>query len=109
VDQGRPTVKLLCVRLQHQRRYQTNSETPNAQRPTSNAQCQKWDTLRFRRTLLEFRTPGVGIIDLLINTNVASHIAAQLLRGGTGESRLLSLDVERWTLDVGRFLFGLSI
>jgi four helix bundle protein len=62
--------------------YDGNGKTPNAQRPTLNAQCQK---ARFdlEERLLEFSAQIIQIVDALPNTRAGNHIAGQLLRCGT--------------------------
>src|SRR5437773_3876208 len=55
--------------------------TPNAQRPTSNAQRKPHFTLEER--LLEFSSRIIRLVDALPNTRAANHLAGQLLRSGT--------------------------
>ena len=55
--------------------------TPNAQRPTSNAQRKPHFTLEER--LLEFSARIIRLVDALPNTRAANHLAGQLLRSGT--------------------------
>ena len=55
--------------------------TPNAQRPTSNAQRKPHFTLEERS--LEFSARIIRLVDALPNTRAANHLAGQLLRSGT--------------------------
>jgi four helix bundle protein len=57
--------------------------TPNAQRPTSNAQRQKNAHFDLEKRLLEFSARIIRLVDALPNTRAANHVAGQLLRWGT--------------------------
>jgi four helix bundle protein len=57
--------------------------TPNAQRPTSNAQRQRKAHFDLEERLLEFSARIIRLVDALPNTRAANHVAGQLLRCGT--------------------------
>jgi four helix bundle protein len=57
--------------------------TPNAQRPTSNAQSRKDPRFDLEDRLLEFSARIIRLVDALPQTRAANHIAGQLLRSGT--------------------------
>jgi len=57
--------------------------TPNAQRPTPNAQRRKKGRFDLEERLLEFSARIIRVVDALPNTRAGSHIAGQLLRSGT--------------------------
>ena len=57
--------------------------TPNAQRPTLNAQLQKKARFDLEERLLEFSARVIRLVDALPNTRAANHLAGQLLRSGT--------------------------
>jgi four helix bundle protein len=68
------------------RRYAVSvnkDSTPNAQRPTSNAQRQNDAHFDLEERLLEFSARIIRLVDALSNTRAANHIAGQLLRCGT--------------------------
>src|SRR5712692_8537208 len=57
--------------------------TPNAQRPTPNAQRQSEPRFDLEDRLLEFSARVIRLVDALPNTRAANHLAGQLLRCGT--------------------------
>ena len=57
--------------------------TPNAQRPTPNAQWRKKGRFDLEDRLLGFSARIIRIVDALPNTRAANHVAGQLLRCGT--------------------------
>ena len=57
--------------------------TPNAQRPTSNAQLQNDARFDLEERLLEFSVRIIRLVDALPNTRASNHLAGQLLRSGT--------------------------
>src|SRR5207248_5321466 len=57
--------------------------TPNAQRPTPNAQQKKRAQFDLEERLLEFSARIIRVVDALPNTRAANHLAGQLLRSGT--------------------------
>jgi four helix bundle protein len=61
---------------------QTDS-TPNAQRPTSNAQRKTNPRFNLEDRLLEFSARIIRLVDALPNTRAANHLAGQVLRSGT--------------------------
>ena len=61
---------------------QTGS-TPNAQRPTSNAQRKTNPRFNLEDRLLEFSARIIRLIDALPNMRAANHLAGQILRSGT--------------------------
>ena len=61
---------------------QTDS-TPNAQRPTSNAQRKTNPRFNLEDLLLEFSARIIRLVDALPNTRAANHLAGQILRNGT--------------------------
>jgi len=61
---------------------QTDS-TPNAQRPTSNAQRKTNPRFNLEDRLLEFSARIIRLVDALPNTRAANHLAGQILRSGT--------------------------
>jgi four helix bundle protein len=61
---------------------QTDS-TPNAQRPTSNAQGKTNLRFNLEDRLLDFSTRIIRLVDALPNTRAANHLAGQILRSGT--------------------------
>jgi four helix bundle protein len=71
------------VREDHPRYAGSKNEesTPNAQRPTLNAQRKPHFNLEER--LLEFSARIIRLVDALPNTRAANHLAGQLLRSGT--------------------------
>jgi len=57
--------------------------TPNAQRPTSNAQGKTNPRFNLEDRLLEFSARIIRLVDALPNTRAANHLAGQILRSGT--------------------------
>jgi four helix bundle protein len=57
--------------------------TPNAQRPTSNAQRKTNPRFNLEDRLLEFSARIIRLVDALPNTRAANHLAGQILRSGT--------------------------
>jgi four helix bundle protein len=57
--------------------------TPNAQRPTPNAQRKRNSRFNREDRLLEFSARIIRLVDALPNTRAGNHIAGQLLRCGT--------------------------
>jgi four helix bundle protein len=62
--------------------FLSKDSTPNAQRPTLNAQ-QSDPRFDLEERLLEFSARIIRLVDALPNTRAANHIAGQLLRSGT--------------------------
>jgi four helix bundle protein len=63
--------------------YCYRASTPNAQRPTSNAQLAGKPRFDLEDRLLEFSARIIRLVDALPNTRAANHVAGQLLRCGT--------------------------
>ena len=61
---------------------QTDS-TPNAQRPTSNAQGKTNPRFNLEDRLLDFSARIIRLVDALPNTRATNHLAGQILRSGT--------------------------
>jgi four helix bundle protein len=61
---------------------QTDS-TPNAQRPTPNAERKTNSPFNLEDRLLEFSARIIRLVDALPNTRAANHLAGQILRSGT--------------------------
>jgi four helix bundle protein len=61
---------------------QTDS-TPNAQRPTSNAQGNTNPRFNLEDRLLDFSARIIRLVDALPNTRAANPLAGQILRSGT--------------------------
>ena len=59
------------------------ASTPNAQRPTPNAQLGKDPRFDLEERLLEFSARIIRLVDALPTTRAANHLAGQLLRSGT--------------------------
>ena len=57
--------------------------TPNAQRPTSNAQRKTSTRFDLEERLLEFSARIIRLVDALPQTRAANHLAGQVLRAGT--------------------------
>jgi four helix bundle protein len=57
--------------------------TPNAQRPTSNAQRKRQLRFDLEKRLLEFSARIIRLVDALPSTRAGNHIAGQVLRSGT--------------------------
>ena len=57
--------------------------TLNAQRSTPNAQLQNDPRFNLEERLLEFSARIIRLVDALLNTRAANHLAGQLLRSGT--------------------------
>jgi hypothetical protein len=57
--------------------------TPNAQRPTLNAQRKTNPHFNLEDRLLEFSARIIQLADALPNTRAANHLAGQILRSGT--------------------------
>ena len=75
-------IRWLRVKEEPANEYRANGKTPNAQRPTSNAQ-RKQARFDLEERLLAFSAQIIEIVDALPNTRAANHIAGQLLRCGT--------------------------
>jgi four helix bundle protein len=63
--------------------FLSKDSTPNAQRPTLDAQLQSDPRFDLEERLLEFSARIIRLVDALPNTRAANHIAGQLLRSGT--------------------------
>jgi len=78
---GRPE-ESLRVGEEPSESYRRNRETPNAQRPTFNAQWQKQRQFDLEERLPEFSARIIEIVDARPNTRATNHISGQLLRCG---------------------------
>ena len=76
------TVKWLRVR-EDDGDYSSKITTPNAQRPTLNAQLRNTARFDLEDRLLDFSARIIRLVDSLPNTRAANHVAGQLLRCGT--------------------------
>ena len=63
--------------------YSRQNSTPNAQRPTPNAQLQNDPRFDLEERLLEFSARIIRLVDALPGTRAANHLAGQPLRSGT--------------------------
>ena len=57
--------------------------TPNAQRPTPNAQSKTNPRFNLEDRLLEFSARIIRLVDALPTTRAANHLAGQILRSGS--------------------------
>ncbi len=63
--------------------YGTRAETFNIQHSTSNVQRDSEPRFDLEERLLQFSARIIGLVDALLNTRAANHVAGQLLRCGT--------------------------
>jgi len=78
------TRKITSLKVREdQRDYDASFSTPNAQRPTPNAQQKKGTQFDLDERLLEFSAGIIRLVDALPNTRAANHLAGQLLCSGT--------------------------
>jgi four helix bundle protein len=63
--------------------YGSKIATPNAQRPTPNAQSTETGRFDLEDRLLDFSARVIRLVDALPNSRAANHISGQLLRCGT--------------------------
>src|SRR5438552_14026361 len=77
-----PSIEWLSVR-EGEGAYTSKTGTPNAQRPTLNAQLKRTAHFDLEDRLLDFRARIIRLVDALPNTRAANHLSGQLLRCAT--------------------------
>ncbi len=77
-----PSIEWLSVR-EGEGAYTSKTGTPNAQRPTLNAQLKRTAHFDLEDRLLDFSARIIRLVDALPNTRAANHLSGQLLRCGT--------------------------